>query len=245
MRSTFGHAEKSREMRSTFGHGETRREMRSKASTPTPTPKQRETVAEIMMSLSDVDHVVTSAKPSNFEAMLYIFLKTMKQWSRWSGQVEVRRWDTCPEPTELYLIGWETSRKTSLLVVWHARTRDKVRGKILWTGEKECWGRLYKVSTPCLYDHHLKREELEAVQCMLTNCLEMLVFGQKWRTWHSLVCKQTCTSCLASNEWSQKIRRSIVDWDCSETQTVLETLRIQNLPRVEFSVSSGVEHSFL
>ena len=144
--------------------------------------------------LSNVDHVVTSAKPSNFEAMLYIFLKTMKQWSRWSGQVEVRRWDTCPEPTELYLIGWETSRKTSLLVVWHARTRDKVRGKILWNGEKECWAvvqSLYSVLGRPSLEEGRTGSGRRIVQSMLTNCLEMLVFGQKWtrvpnpqsRTW--------------------------------------------------------------
>ena len=60
-------------MRSTFWHGENRREMRVKASTPTLTPKRRDTVTETMMSLSEVDHVVTRATPSHFEAMLYIF----------------------------------------------------------------------------------------------------------------------------------------------------------------------------
>ena len=43
---------------------------------------------------------------------------------------------------------------------------------------------LYKVSSPCLDDHQLKQEELESVgelsTSLLTYCLEMLVFGQKW-----------------------------------------------------------------
>ena len=43
---------------------------------------------------------------------------------------------------------------------------------------------LYKVSTPCLDDHHFKKEELESVgelsKSMLTNCLEMLVICTNW-----------------------------------------------------------------
>ena len=40
-------------------------------------------------------------------------------------------------------------------------------------------------------------------------------------------------------------RRSIVDWDCSKTQTLLDVLKIQNQPRGEFCSSLEVEHSFL
>ena len=40
------------------------------------------------------------------------------------------------------------------------------------------------------------------------------------------------------------IRRSIVDWDCSKTQTLLEILKILNRLREESYVSSEVEHSF-
>ena len=41
------------------------------------------------------------------------------------------------------------------------------------------------------------------------------------------------------------VRRSIVDWDCSKTQTLLETMKIPNQPGSEFCASSEVEHSFL
>ena len=41
------------------------------------------------------------------------------------------------------------------------------------------------------------------------------------------------------------IRRSVVDWVCSKTQTLLETLKIRNQPRGGFCVSLEVEHSFL
>ena len=57
----------------TFRHGETRCETKSKANTPTPTPRRRNTVTEIMLSYSNVDHVITNATLSRFEAMPYIF----------------------------------------------------------------------------------------------------------------------------------------------------------------------------
>ena len=45
---------------------------------------------------------------------------------------------------------------------------------------------LYKVSTPCIDDHHFKEEELEIcwriVTSMLSNCSEMLVLGTYWKT---------------------------------------------------------------
>ena len=54
---------------------------------------------------------------------------------------------------------------------------------------------LCRVSSLCLDDHHLKKEELESVgelsKSMLTNCLEMIVPGTSWWTWHSMVSEQT------------------------------------------------------
>ena len=45
---------------------------------------------------------------------------------------------------------------------------------------------LYKVSTPCIDDHHYKEEELksvgEIVKSMLSNGSEMLIFGKNWTT---------------------------------------------------------------
>ena len=40
------------------------------------------------------------------------------------------------------------------------------------------------------------------------------------------------------------IRLSIVDWVCSKTQILLETLKTQNQLREEFYVFSEVEHLF-
>ena len=55
---------------------------------------------------------------------------------------------------------------------------------------------LYKVSTPCLDDHQFIEEENESVgelSAVRSNCAEMF-FGTLWKTRHSKVTKQTCTS---------------------------------------------------
>ena len=45
---------------------------------------------------------------------------------------------------------------------------------------------LYKVSTPCIGDHHLKEEEMKScwriVNGVLSNCSEMLILGTNWKT---------------------------------------------------------------
>ena len=56
---------------------------------------------------------------------------------------------------------------------------------------------LYKVSTPCIDDHHIREEELKSVgelsQVCCPNCSEMLVLGPYWKTRYSMVSEQTCT----------------------------------------------------
>ena len=45
---------------------------------------------------------------------------------------------------------------------------------------------LYKVSTPCIDDHHFKEEEMKSVgrivKSVLSKCSEMLIFGKNWTT---------------------------------------------------------------
>ena len=110
---------------------------------------------------------------------------------------------------------------------------------------------LYKVPSPCLDNHRFKKEEHEIcwriVRSVLTNCLEILVLGTNWTTWHSLVSQQACESshemdsCMwqtmskketthSSHKWLPTIlscgwRHSIADWVCSKTQTLLAILR--------------------
>ena len=131
---------------------------------------------------------------------------------------------------------------------------------------------LYKVSTPCLDDHHffLKKKHRKRLENCPTVCsqngLELLLFGTSWRISHSLVCNKLAravtkrtracyrlcsfdflefiTQITVDNIVMWVIRQTIVDWYCCKTQTLLETLKIRNQPRREFCVSSEVEHSF-
>ena len=51
--------------------------------------------------------------------------------------------------------------------------------------ENKTTQQLYKVSTPCIDDHHFKEEEMksvgELVTSMLSNCSEMLKLGTYWK----------------------------------------------------------------
>ena len=52
---------------------------------------------------------------------------------------------------------------------------------------------LYKVSTPCIDDHHFKKEELKSVgelSKVCSNCCEMLILGTYWKTRYSMVSEQ-------------------------------------------------------
>ena len=51
-----------------------------------------------------------------------IFLKTTKQWSRWSSKADVQWWDTCPEPTEFLLIGCLTESIWTPRFKWNMLT---------------------------------------------------------------------------------------------------------------------------
>ena len=54
---------------------------------------------------------------------------------------------------------------------------------------------LYKVSTPCIDDHHFKEEELKCVGGLSKVCSqivsEMLILGTYWKTRYSIVSEQT------------------------------------------------------
>ena len=56
---------------------------------------------------------------------------------------------------------------------------------------------LYKVSTPCIDDHHFKEEELKSVGDLSKVCfqivLKCLYFGTYWTTLYSVDSEQICT----------------------------------------------------
>ena len=74
----------------------------------------------------------------------------MKRWSRWFLKSEVRRGDTCPEPTEL-----------RLLVVWQNQFGPQNPNQICWrrdTNSQTCWRKAYSremrgIGTPFVQHH--------------------------------------------------------------------------------------------
>ena len=58
-------------------------------------------------------------------------LKKTNLWSRWSSNDEVRRWDTCLEPTELRLIGCSTES------TWNQRSKSSMLTPK--TNSRTCW----------------------------------------------------------------------------------------------------------
>ena len=56
---------------------------------------------------------------------------------------------------------------------------------------------LYKVSTPCIDDHHFKEEETKSVGELSNTCsqivLKMFIFGKNWTTRYLMVSKQART----------------------------------------------------
>ena len=80
-------------------------------------PKQRETEMLIncqMWTTYPQTHILLKVSLSCTS------LKTMRLWSRWSSKDEVQRWDTCPEPTELRLIGCSTES------IWNQKSKSNM-----------------------------------------------------------------------------------------------------------------------
>ena len=62
-----------------------------------------------------------------------------------------------------------------------------------WYESRKITEQWYKVVTPCMDDHQSREEESgsvgEFINCLLTNCSEMSIFGSYWVTWHFMVCE--------------------------------------------------------
>ena len=74
---------------------------------------------------------------------------------------------------------------------------------------------LYKVSTPCIDDHHLfQRSRIEVlgriVNSMHPNCSKMLILGTNWTTRYSMVSEQTCT---VDQKMDQSVWQTMISFD--------------------------------
>ena len=129
----------------------------------------------------------------------------------------------------------------------------------------------YKVSSPCLDDHQIKKEELESegelsevCYHIVLKCLYMARIGRPdilWsvKTLARSVTKSTqaCDRRLArlisyihfTSDYRQNIvtwemRLNIFDWDYVKIQTLQGILRIQNLRQAEFCAFLEGEHLY-
>ena len=72
---------------------------------------------------------------------------------------------------------------------------------------------LYKLSIPCIDDHHFKKEELKSVGELSQECsqivLKMHTFGTYW-TWYSVVSEQ---SCKIDYEMDQSMWQTVISFD--------------------------------
>ena len=140
--------------------------------------------------LSDV--AITQQRNNIFlwSCILGMHSKTMWNKQRYCGQLQSHVW------IENFSGGEQKSFHTlrifvSLhgLVIWRVMQRNVWRRH--WELANKTTQQLYKVSTPCIFDHHFKEEEMksvgEMVTSMLSNCSKMLKLGTNWKSWYSMV----------------------------------------------------------
>ena len=154
------------------------------------------------------------------------------------------------------LITWvaEASRTNSSVVLRHGGTRLEMRWAILWTSEQES-GAIVQNFKPLFGWSSMQiggtRICWRIVRSLLTNCLNMFVFGTHWTTWHIVVRQQACeishkmvwqtlgkadflrsiTQTISDSVVMWDTRHSIVDWVCFKPQTLLVILRTPNQPQ--------------
>ena len=156
------------------------------------------------------------------------------------------------------------------MVLWHGRSRKKCVERYCELANKTTQ-QLYKVSTPCIDDHHFKEEEMKSVgelsKVCSQNCSEMLILGTYWKTWyfygqwtHLHVPSRNGPKLVTNDKvvWSLTFiihvnTNSIAmletlsnnaDWDCFKTPIWQEILRTRNLHRVEHFAFLQVIHLF-
>ena len=164
----------------------------------------------------------------------------------------------------------ETCRRHLLMVLWYGRSCKEICVERCCELANETTQQLHKVATPCLDDHQFKEEEMgsvgEVVKSTPSNCSDVYI----WRAlvdqtfyglWTNLLEQSLNGPELATDAWfvgfhtfithlicdnifMWETRLSIVDWVCSKTRALLETLKTQNQPWGKSYVSSEVEHLF-
>ena len=113
--------------------------------------------------------------------ILGLHSKTMRNKQRYCGQLQnhVRianfsggiRENTIPSKSSYFFMSYDMAGHAKKCVERYCELANKTTQQ------------LYKVSTPCIEDHHFKEEEMKSVgewiTSMLSNCSEMLVLGAR------------------------------------------------------------------
>ena len=99
---------------------------------------------------------------------------------------------------ELRISGGE-NRKTTMLgkseylfvVLRCGKSCQEMCGTVIVSWQTKTTKQLYKVSTPCIDDHHFKEEEMKSVGELSQVCTQivpkMFILGTNWKTWYSMV----------------------------------------------------------
>ena len=126
-------------------------------------------------------------EPTSFLDHVYSWVYSTWMQTKWNYYWEVQRnvWLTyfCWSNWKFTRMG-KTSRDYCSVDIRYGRSCSKMRGKVFELVKKKKTEQLYKVSSPGLEDHQIKKQEgawisWRIIWSMLTNCLKMFVFGQK------------------------------------------------------------------
>ena len=184
------------------------------------------------------------------------FCQDMRKTSKWLGRSRI--WVPCGRH---WWNMWILTNPHHLwtMCTWNALSLNANRMKQSLNRKRTCSNYVFllEVSNPCLDDHQFKQVELESVEelsevCsqIVFNCLYLARIGRPDTLWSinklaRSVTKwtQTLWQTIASDNivmWATLL--SIVDRVHFKTQTLLTTLRTQNLPLGESYVCSEAEH---
>ena len=119
-----------------------------------------------------------------------MYSRTMWNEQKYCGQLQNHVWiENFRGENRKASILWEFSN--FFMVLWYGWSCKEMRGTILWVGnEQETTQQLYRVSTPCIDDHHSKEEQLkyvgelsEVCSQIDLKCLYLALFGRPEILW--------------------------------------------------------------
>ena len=189
------------------------------------------------------------------------------QWHLWNKQKYCGQLQNHVRIANFSGVNWKASilREFSyfFMVLWYARSCEEMRGAILWVNTKTT-EQLYKVSTPCIDDHHFKEEEMKSVGevsqvCSLGRIRRPDILWSvnklarsitKWtKACDKRLNRLTSIQIIITHVNTDNIVMCVIlqnnaGWNCFKTPTSREILRTPNLLLVEHGASWEVIQLF-